>query len=302
MGKKGKKAQAGKPKKLTPKDVGKRLDVLVRKLEEELEGADLFAPLPPTEDCAICLVPVSRVNSGTCNRVLVYYQACCGKEICWACYKENEESINKLNEEKNAGKKEKKLIPWTCPFCREPNPTNALEYSRQLQTRCLQNDHDAFTFLGEHYRRGIGREMPKDNLKALDCWIRAVELGSPVACTQIGDFYDKGNGIGVAVNKERAALFERVGALRGDVVSRHNLGYSEYELGNHEIAICHWKIAAEAGHQKSLNRLKKIYNADGKEPGKEFISKDYLESTYRACHEAQMEVKSEEREKHMSEE
>ena len=33
MGKKGKKAQAGKPKKLTPKDVGKRLDALVKKLE-----------------------------------------------------------------------------------------------------------------------------------------------------------------------------------------------------------------------------------------------------------------------------
>ena len=34
MGKKGKKAQAGKPKKLTPKDVGKRMDTLVKKLEE----------------------------------------------------------------------------------------------------------------------------------------------------------------------------------------------------------------------------------------------------------------------------
>ena len=52
-GKKGKKAQAGKPKKLTPKDVGKRLDTLAKKLEEELKGADLFAPLPPTDDCAI---------------------------------------------------------------------------------------------------------------------------------------------------------------------------------------------------------------------------------------------------------
>eukprot|EP00563_Minutocellus_polymorphus_P007163 CAMPEP_0181048480 /NCGR_PEP_ID=MMETSP1070-20121207/15459_1 /TAXON_ID=265543 /ORGANISM="Minutocellus polymorphus, Strain NH13" /LENGTH=59 /DNA_ID=CAMNT_0023127269 /DNA_START=201 /DNA_END=376 /DNA_ORIENTATION=- len=59
MGKKGKKAQAGKAKKLTPKDVGKRLDALVKKLEEELKGADLFAPLPPTEDCPICLVPLS---------------------------------------------------------------------------------------------------------------------------------------------------------------------------------------------------------------------------------------------------
>ena len=87
MGKKGKKAQAGKPKKLTPKDVGKRLDALVKKLGEELKGADLFAPLPPTEDCAICLVPLSRVRSETC------FKACCGKDICKACHKENEASI-----------------------------------------------------------------------------------------------------------------------------------------------------------------------------------------------------------------
>ena len=40
-----------------------------------------------------------------------------------------------------------------------------------------------------------------------------------------------------------------------------------------------------------------IYNADGKKPGKEFITKEYLESTYRACHEAQMEAKTEERER-----
>jgi len=33
-------------------------------------------------------------------------------------------------------------------------------------------------------------------------------------------------------------------------------------------------------------------------PGKKFISKEYLEKVYRVCHDAQMEVKSEEREKH----
>ena len=61
-----------------------------------------------------------------------------------------------------------------------------------------------------------------------------------------------------------------------------------YNRGNHEIGIRHWKIAAEGGLQKSLNALRCIYNADG-----EFISKDYLESIYRACHGAQMEVASE---------
>ena len=61
MGKKGKKAQAGKPKKPTPKEIGKRLDALVKKLEEELKGADLFAPLPPMGDCVICCLPLSRI-------------------------------------------------------------------------------------------------------------------------------------------------------------------------------------------------------------------------------------------------
>ena len=127
MGKKGKRAQAGKPKKLTPKDVGKRLDVLAKELEEELKGAGLFAPLPPTEDCAICLVPLSRINSENFYR-------------CWACYKENEASIKKQNEKKTAGKK----LAFTCPFCREPKPTNGNEeYLRRLQARCLKNDHIA---------------------------------------------------------------------------------------------------------------------------------------------------------------
>ncbi len=285
MGKKGKKAQAGKPKKLTPKDVGKRLDVLAKKIEEELKGADLFAPLPPTEDCAICFVPLSHVKSEAC------YMACCGKEICWACYKENEESINKQNKKKKGGKK----VAFTCPFCREPEPTPREEYA-QLQARCLQNDHMAFSLMGGIYRRGLG-EVDKDDLKVLDCLIRAVELGSPEACAMIGHCYDEGYGL--AVDNERAALFERTGALRGDIGARHNIGCSEYYgLGNHEIGIRHWKISAEAGDQGSLDALKKIYNANGKMPGKEFITKEHLDSAYRACHGAQMEVKTEEREKH----
>ena len=287
MGKKGKKGQAGKPKKLTPKDVGKRLAVLAKNLEEELEGADLFAPLPPTEDCAICLVPLSHVNSGTC------YQPCCGNTICLACFKENKESINKQNEEKSAGKK----IALTCPFCREPNPTCAKEEYALLQARCLQNDQKALVLMGGTYQMGkYGKYgAPKDDLKALDYFIRAAELGSPEACVDIGNAYDEGNG--VAVDKERSAFFRRVGALRGDIAARHNIGYSEYfDLGNHGIGIRHWKIAAEAGHQLSLDVLRDIFN--GKIPGKEFISEECMESTYRACHDAQMEVKSEERVKH----
>ena len=290
MGKKGKKAQAGKPKKLTPKDVGKRMDVLVKKLKEELKGADLFAPMPAAEDCAICLVPLSH------EKAEVYYQTCCGNSICKACYIENEASINKQNEE-NSGKK----VAFTCPFCREPEPASGdmeLEFAR-LQARCLQNDHIALKLMDAAYRTGDGK--PKDVLKGLDCYIRAVELGSPEACIVIGNSYHEGNG--VSINQERAALFEKVGALRGHIVGRYNIGWSEYyDLGNHEIGIRHWKIAAEAGYQPSLDILKKIYNADGKMPGKEFISKEEMNTIYRSGHDAQMEIKSEEREKHCTHE
>ena len=138
----------------------------------------------------------------------------------------------------------------------------------------------------------------KDDLKSFDCLIRAVELGSPEACCCIASRYMDGNG--VHFNRERADLFARVDALRGNVTARHAIGFSEYyDLGNHEIGTRHLKIAAEAGEQRSLNKLKDIFNADDKLPGKEFISKEYLESIYRSCHEAQMEVKTEEREKHL---
>ena len=283
MGKKSKKAQAGKPKKLTPKDVGKRLNVLAKKVEEELEGADLFAPLPPPDDCAVCFVPLPSANFET------VYKSCCGNFVCKACVRENKESIDKQNEEKNAGKK----LAFTCPFCREPEPTCFdVEFAR-LQARSLQNDHSAFTTMGNIYRDGLGKA--KDDLKALDCYIRAAELGSPGACTNIGIDYHEGNG--VAVDKETAALFERVGALRGSIGARHNLGCSEYhDLGNHEIGIRHWKIAAEAGHEGSLNNLKQIYN--GNKHGKEFISKEEMDTAYRSGYDAQLEVKTEEREKH----
>ena len=154
MGKKGKKAQAGKPKKLTPKDVGKRLDTLAKKLEEELEGANLFALLPPTEDCAICLVPVPLEQSER------RYMSCCGNAICKACAIENEKSIHKQNEGKSAGEK----ITFTCPFCRKPVPTSAEEALLRLQARCLQNDHIALKVMGAAYRDG-GLGKAKDGLK-----------------------------------------------------------------------------------------------------------------------------------------
>uniref|UniRef100_A0A7S0AVC8 RING-type domain-containing protein n=1 Tax=Minutocellus polymorphus TaxID=265543 RepID=A0A7S0AVC8_9STRA len=280
-GKKSKKAQEGKQKKLTPKDIGKRLDALVKKLEEELKGADLFAPLPPMEDCAICCIRMPRRNDRS------FYQACCGKIICAGCYKENEEFVEKQNEQK------KKPTILTCPFCRAPAPFSE-EYVRRLEARASQNDPNALHCLASVYLNGDG--VPKDELRGLDFYIRAIEHGSAAACNRIAYHYH--TALMLPVNKNRCDIFQRVGALRGCIIARHCIGVDEYNSGNHEVGIRHWKVAAEAGCQISLDALKKIFNADGKRPGKMFISKDYMDRVYRACHEAQEEVKSEEREKH----
>lgn len=94
-------------------------------------------------------------------------------------------------------------------------------------------------------------------------------------------------------------MFFRAGALRGCIASHFNAGYTEYFfLGNHEVGIRYWKIAAEAGDQQSLNRLRMVYSGKRNLPGKEFIAKDELDGIYRDCHEAQESVKSEERGKY----
>ena len=287
MGKKGKKAQAGRSKKLTPKEIGKRLDALVVKLEKELEGADLFAPLPPTEDCPICLVPLSRISTQ------VDYKACCGKAIREGCMGESQKFVDKQTEQ-------------VCPFCREVEPQSCEECVRQLETRAKKDDPLAWCLLGMYFESGETPSNPvsgikhkvvkRDILRGVDCWIRAAELGNARACGFLSVSYKRGDG--VSVDKERTLLLYRVGTLRGDIISRHYLGSSEYGKGNHEVAIHHWKIAAEAGNQLSLDKLTYIFNAESKIPGEEFISKEYLNKAYRLCHEAQKKVKSEEREKH----
>ena len=108
--------------------------------------------------------------------------------------------------------------------------------------------------------------------------------------------------VGVPVAKTTSRLFYKVAALRGHIQARHKIGCIEYDLGNHELGIRHWKISANAGYQDSLNRLRDIFNANGKLRGEEFISKEDLDTLYRKCHEVQEEVKSEEREKYLTEE
>ena len=127
---------------------------------------------------AVCCLPLSRIASIILNR-----PCCGGKGICAGCAKEHEAFIEVQNA-KNAGKKDKKLLAFTCPFCREPKQTLE-EQLRRTEARAAKNDHYALSQLGMTLIEG-NDGAPKDEFRGLDCWIRAAELGSVEACNNIG--------------------------------------------------------------------------------------------------------------------
>lgn len=143
MGKRGKKARAGK---FTRKEIAKRLDTLVEKFEEELKSGNLFAPLPSTEVCPVCLLFLSRIPNQS------VYHPCCGNFICLACVKERDGFIETQND-----------ICDTCPFCREAKPS-AEGGLRQLEARIQQNDVNALAVLVTICGMA-NKECPKTNLK-----------------------------------------------------------------------------------------------------------------------------------------
>ena len=278
MGKKGKKARAGKP---TKKEIAKKLDNLANKLEKEIEGVDRFAPLPPAEDCPICYVSRGR------NPAESFHLSCCGNTMCLSCFLETKSHIDEQNDENST--KSKPLIPHACPFCREAMPSLD-DHLHRLEGRAAKNDPNACYSLGMTYSASdheLG--IVKDDNKALDYYIRAAELGCVYACGTIASEYER--------NEKRKSFFNLVGALRGDVLARLEFGSHEYyDLGNYELGIRHWKIVAEGGMEIALNFLKDIYFANGKRPGKEFISEDDLVYVEQAYHDAQEAIKREERE------
>ena len=204
----------------------------------ELLDEILFKKPPPREDCPICMLPL--LSDTETN-----YQSCCGKSLCLGCACKMIIAQKKTEGEKSNHR---------CPFCREPLSMSDKEDKRRYTKRMDDGDAEAFTELGMNYLLGQ-RGFKQDTNKALELMQRGAELGSTLAHSNLSCIFYTGEG-GLEIDETKGLYHRQQAAIRGCVMSRHNLGSYELEVGNMDRAMKHWMISAGNGCEESLNSIR----------------------------------------------
>ena len=232
-------------KKKHKKDCEEFVRLAAEKHEEELRLAaekhdeELLKQPPPEEDCPICFLLLPTLSTGR------RYQSCCGKVICSGCCYAPvyDNQGNEVNNQK-------------CPYCRTPFPYAHKEGAERIKKRVKANDPIAIYNTGNYYRDGRNG-YPQDDKKAIELWHRAGKLGDIESFLNIGSAYKFGRGIEVDLKK--ANYYWELGAMKGDVSARHNLGVNEEIAGNMDRALKHHMIAVRSGFAKSLGEIQEYY-------------------------------------------
>ena len=211
-------------------------------------------------DCPICCLPMSV------GRHQYSIMNCCCKILCVGCSSED----YKLRREHRRD--------HTCPFCRvqlgETNNSNAKRMAAANDVLALQN-------LGtEHYKK-------KKYAKALKFLSRAAELGDAESNYYLSLAYRDGNG--VEENKKKSISHLKQAAIGGHPSARFHLGCYECAVNKFDRAVKHFIIAANHGHDYSIEALKGCYKA-------KVISKEDFAAALRAHHGAVNEATSPQRE------
>ena len=224
---------------------------------------DLFKEPPPTEECPICMIPLSLSSSGRT------YYPCCGKTLCIGCTAGMRSGGRRI-----------------CAFCRAPWHGSDGEWVECIKKRVESNDAIAMRNLGGCYHLGI-YGLPRDYKKAMKLLLRAGELGCAAAYNNLGYAYD--NGEGVERDMEKAKYYYELAAIGGDAYSRHNVGLLEWHAGNFDRAVKHCMISARAGYDNSLVVIRQCF-LDG------HATKSDFEKALRAHKDSKDEMKSDKRE------
>ena len=203
-------------------------------------------------DCPICCLPLSLDEQKSSMMM------CCCKLICNGCmYANQKREFESLRLEEK------------CPFCRHPMPKSREEQKMLLMKRVEANDPAAMTQIGSAFCQIEG-----DNKKAFEYLTKAARLGDPLAHYNLSIMY---SAVGHGGDKyEKKVLYHsEEAAIGGHTEARHDLGCDEMRRGRLDRAVKHWTIAANKGHDESLEALKKC-SMLGK------VSKDDFASVLRA--------------------
>ena len=205
-------------------------------------------------DCPICCLPLS-LNRHTIST------SCCGKRICDGCLFANER-----REE--------------CPSCRNPMPKSEEESNINLLKRVEANDPDAMLQMGCSYA------SIRDYKTAFKYWEKAAKLGDMDAHFNLSLMYLRGQGVKQDEKKQVYHLEEA--AIGGHAQARNYLGIIEGKNGRFFRANKHTIIAANMGHDESLEALNDIYAAG-------LVTKDDFDAALRAHRAAVNATKSPQR-------
>ena len=260
------------------KELAKRGGKLDLGTEEDLGP---LPDLPPREECPICMRALPLHEN------LHRYSDCCGKMICCGCDFQHQLKSGKWAD---AGQTMELVQATTCAFCRVPMSKSDGEILARLGKRVEGNDPCAMHNLAFGYGRG-GFGLPVDQTKCVDLLRQAAGLGFPSAQYALGNYHLNGH-MGLEQNEEEAIKYWKKAAEGGHLTSRHNLGISESNNGNHVAAMRHWRLSASGGYRSSMEGLIICFE-DG------LLRHGDLTETLQAMYRARSELGSEERDEYI---
>jgi len=230
----------------------------------ELRDEQLFKEIE-LKECPICMLPLPIESTSS------IFKSCCGKRICLGCM------YTMIKSEE---------VAVLCPYCRTPPPTSEKEEMIRIMKLMDKCNGEAFHMLAHSYDVGV-MGMQQDNRKANELYLKAGEFGCGAAYYNLGVAYQDGRGVEEADEKKTKNYWE-LAAIRGCISARYFLGCLEGQEGNYHRAMKHLTIAARAGHETSLDKVKHGF-MNG------LITKDDYANTLRAYQKIQVDMKNDER-------
>ncbi len=199
-------------------------------------------------DCPICCVPFSiELTKG-----MLY--PCCMKTVCIGCDYANIFTNLNNRDRADVSRVVKKMQNTACPFCRQPRSAKEKDFKKNVMKRMKKNDPEAFREMGTlRFQEG-------DCSGAVEYYRKAIELGDVDSHVRlVGCMYVEEEN-GVERDEEKEIYHWEEASIAGHPHGRYMLAFHEIRNKRLGRALKHYIIAANLGHDDSLQQLKMFYS------------------------------------------